>query len=297
MHEDLVAVIADDYRRRIDRKAPWRDALLRISGHPYLTQRVCAALVAAGSRDVAGVVDATCSSSQQAVEQRRRVVRSILLLAGFVPASPVLLVATVWLWVLQSHATSDLAAQGRTITSLTQHIEELKAQQKNVVDSLQAQLAVAQELADSRKQVNDSLQASLVTFSDRARAGRRGLQHQRGGRPQGRPEPARRDPETAHRAADRRRHVLAAVPENAGSRRCAERVALGTTAIRRAGSGRAIAQAMAPATTASGAERRDVRGGADRSRIGPRRARLADRRSARRRTAPLLRPRGPLLAS
>src|SRR5262249_24087338 len=29
------------------------------SGHPYLTQRLCAALVAAGSRDVTAVVDAT----------------------------------------------------------------------------------------------------------------------------------------------------------------------------------------------------------------------------------------------
>jgi hypothetical protein len=119
---------------------------------------------ASAQSTVSGEDAAFLVASQQAVDRRRRVVRSNLLIAGFA-ASLVLLLATVWLLVAQRRATSDLAAQGRTIRSLTQHIDELKAQQKNEIDSLKAQLAATQQLADSRKQLNDSIQASLDKFN------------------------------------------------------------------------------------------------------------------------------------
>jgi hypothetical protein len=119
---------------------------------------------ASAQPSVSGEDAAFLVASQQAVDRRHRVVRGNLLIAGLA-ASLVLLLATVWLGVAERRATSDLAAQGRTITSLTQHIDELKAQQKNELDSLKAQLAVAQQLADSRKQLNDSIQASLDKFN------------------------------------------------------------------------------------------------------------------------------------
>lgn len=119
---------------------------------------------ASAQPSVSGEDVAFLIASQQAVERRRRVVRGNLLIAGLA-ASLVLLLAAVWFAVAERRATADLAAQGRTITSLTQHIDELKAQQKNELDSLRAQLAVAQQLADSRKQLNDAIQASLDKFN------------------------------------------------------------------------------------------------------------------------------------
>ncbi|HEX8110805.1 MAG TPA: AAA-like domain-containing protein, partial [Kofleriaceae bacterium] len=103
-------------------------------------------------------------ASQEAALRQRRVVRGNLLIAGFA-ASLVLLIATVWLAVAHRHTASDLAAQAATIASLTQRIDQLKTQQKNEIDSLKAQLAVAQQLADSRKQVNDAIQTSLDKFN------------------------------------------------------------------------------------------------------------------------------------
>jgi hypothetical protein len=119
---------------------------------------------ASAQPSVSGEDVAFLVASQQAVDGQRRVVRGNLLIAGLA-ASLALLLATVWLGMAQRRATSDLAAQGRTITSLTQHIDELKAQQRNELDSLKAQLAVAQQLADSRKQLNESIQASLDKFN------------------------------------------------------------------------------------------------------------------------------------